>query len=430
MHNTGSQSPIATSASGSDPFPPDPPVQASADLEPLLVRADRALERLDAAVATLPAPEAFLAMHRRCEAVQSCLIDGTSASLPALLAAESGRSCFARDHPAEIARRCLLALEAVIANAADQPLEMRALAEMHATMDPGPSTDDSTATPRGAPEPAERTRGTLERFALDLERCLDGGQEVPDLVRVGLAQGQLEVLRPFSSANGRLARLLVVALAQRLRIPGALALSLSPFLSRHLPDYRVHIQAVRTTASWQSWIGFFLEGVAQAATDSAEVVRRFAAMRERHRGAVAANLGHAAARGLRVLDCLFDQPHVTVADIRGITGTTYAAANQLASRFAALGILEESTGQRRNRRFQYGPYLGLFDYATPPESGLKPTAPPAPRTTTDQGTFREVPAQAARPPRIPDPPRAAQRDGRPASVPRQRRMKSISDHLL
>lgn len=50
-----------------------------------------------------------------------------------------------------------------------------------------------------------------------------------------------------------------------------------------------------------------------------------------------------------------------------ITHLTYPNANTLVSRFQELGLLHEVTGQRRNRRFAYKPYLDLL--STPPASG-------------------------------------------------------------
>jgi hypothetical protein len=35
-------------------------------------------------------------------------------------------------------------------------------------------------------------------------------------------------------------------------------------------------------------------------------------------------------------------------------------ANNLAQRFVEMGLLNEMTGQKRNRRFAYRPYLDLF----------------------------------------------------------------------
>lgn len=62
---------------------------------------------------------------------------------------------------------------------------------------------------------------------------------------------------------------------------------------------------------------------------------------------------------------LIARPMVSVEDVRAITGTTYAAANQLVTRFQELGILTEITGQKRNRRFRYDSYIALFHDPAP-----------------------------------------------------------------
>jgi DNA-binding MarR family transcriptional regulator len=50
-----------------------------------------------------------------------------------------------------------------------------------------------------------------------------------------------------------------------------------------------------------------------------------------------------------------------VNDVRKLIGITYPAANELVGRIEALGIIEEITGQTRNRRYRYGPYIRLFN---------------------------------------------------------------------
>lgn len=57
---------------------------------------------------------------------------------------------------------------------------------------------------------------------------------------------------------------------------------------------------------------------------------------------------------------LFDRPIVSVGEVRALTGTSSAAANQLVARMTELGILREVTGHTRNRRFRYEPYVRLF----------------------------------------------------------------------
>ena len=75
---------------------------------------------------------------------------------------------------------------------------------------------------------------------------------------------------------------------------------------------------------------------------------------------IADRLGRAGGNGHRVLEHLFEHPIVSIAEIADLIGVTYAAANHLIGRLTAVGVLAEITGQTRNRRFRYDPYIELF----------------------------------------------------------------------
>jgi hypothetical protein len=78
-------------------------------------------------------------------------------------------------------------------------------------------------------------------------------------------------------------------------------------------------------------------------------------------------LGRAAGNGHRTLEHLFAHPIVSVSQVRELIGTTYPAANQLVERLTEIGLLAEITGQTRNRRFRYDPYVRLFADEPPME---------------------------------------------------------------
>lgn len=52
---------------------------------------------------------------------------------------------------------------------------------------------------------------------------------------------------------------------------------------------------------------------------------------------------------------------MTVNYVEERLGVLYSTANGLVQRLMEHGILVESTGQRRNRRFAYQAYLDLFE---------------------------------------------------------------------
>jgi len=132
------------------------------------------------------------------------------------------------------------------------------------------------------------------------------------------------------------------------------------------------LATLRDTGDWEAWLAFFLRGVAEVSAEATETSRRILALREGYRALVTAHLGRTAGHGHRVLEHLFQKPILSVADVRQLTGTTYPAANNLVSRLAERGIIQEITGYKRNRLFRYEPYIALFGEDPPAESARKP----------------------------------------------------------
>jgi Fic family protein len=199
----------------------------------------------------------------------------------------------------------------------------------------------------------------------ELETFLHQHDDVPPLVRITLAHVQFETIHPFLDGNGRVGRLLITFLLTARGVLHKPVLYLSHYFKQHRQQYYELLQAVRDNGAWEEWLVFFLQGVIEVAAEAAETARRILQLREEHHAAITAQLGRAAGNGHKVLESLFDRPIVAVSDVQATTGTTYAAANSLVARLAALGILSEMTGRARDRRFRYAPYIALFNETGP-----------------------------------------------------------------
>lgn len=357
------------------PLPPDPPVALSGDLARLLSRADRALGRLDGSVLTLPNPDWFVFMYVRKEAVLSSQIEGTQSSLQDLLSAEA--QLFPSDsQPRDVNEviNYVAALNYGLQRLKDLPLSARLIREIHerllqgvrgSRLTPGEfRRSQNWIGPTGSglgdavfvpPPPAllPEAMGQLERF-------LHSQDDLPALIRIGLAHAQLETIHPFLDGNGRVGRLLITFLLTEQGILHKPVLYLSHYFKRRRAEYYDRLQAVRDVGDWEGWLAFFLEGVEQVSADATEVARKVLLLREENRSVITNELGRVAGNGQKVLEALFERPIVSTADVMGITGTTYAAANNLVRRMEDLGILLEITGYTRNRRYRYEPYVKLF----------------------------------------------------------------------
>ena len=366
------------------PLPPVPPLDLGGELQGLLSAADRALGRLDGSVLTLPNPDLFVLMYVRKEAVLSSQIEGTQSSLQDLLAAEA--QLFEAELPQDVDEviNYVRAMKHGLQRLPELPVSVRLIREIHAELmrgvrggrlQPGElrqsqnrigPAGSTLATASFVPPPHHEVPNALGQ----LENFLHSQDGLPPLIRIALAHVQFETIHPFLDGNGRVGRLLITFLLTECGVLHKPVLYLSHYFKQHRLDYYDHLQAVRLRGAWEPWLAFFLRGVIEVAAEAAETARRIQLLREQHRAAITDRLGRAAGNGHRVLESLFDRPIAAVNDVRGMTGTTYAAANALVSKLVDIGVLSEVTGYARNRRFRYAPYIALFaDNQLSQESG-------------------------------------------------------------
>jgi Fic family protein len=360
-----------------EPLPPDPPIRLDGPLQSLLSAADRALGRLDGSIQTLPNPDLFVYMYVRKEAVLSSQIEGTQSSLQDVLAAEA--KVFSHQSPSDVAEvvNYVAAMNHGLERLKDLPVSVRLIREIHGVLlrgvrgsqltpgelrtsqnwigPAGSTLNDATFVP---PPPAE-----VPAALASLERFLHEDESLPLLLAIGAAHVQFETIHPFLDGNGRVGRLLIAFLLCERNVLLKPVLYLSYFFKRHRNEYYDLLQAVRDRGEWEEWLAFFLRGVDEVSRQATDTARRILALREEHRLAIAANFGRAAGSGLLLLEYLYEHPIIAVADAQRVAGLSFASANGLVERMERQGILREITGQARNRRFQYQPYIDLFDEA-------------------------------------------------------------------
>lgn len=357
-----------------EPLPPVPPVSVTPELQSLLSKADLTLGRLDGSIQTLPNPDLFVLMYVRKEAVLSSQIEGTQSSLQDLLAAEA--QVLSAEAPADVDQvlNYVAAMNYGLERLRDLPLSRRLITELHerllrgvrgSNLTPGElRRSQNWIGPHGSsindavfvPPPPHEVPGALGA----LEAYLHSKSDLPVLIQIGLAHAQFETIHPFLDGNGRVGRLLITFLLCQREILTKPVLYLSHYFKQHRSEYYERLQKVRDLGDWEGWLAFYLRGVSQVSQEATGIAHRILTLREEHRAAVTSGFGRGAANGHRVLEKLYEQPIVTVARVQEMTGTTYQGANKIVSRLLDLGILTETTGQRRNRVFYYAAYIAIF----------------------------------------------------------------------
>jgi Fic family protein len=356
------------------PLPPAPEIIMDQEMWNLLSQADRALGRLDGATDALPNPDLFVFMYVRKEAVLSSQIEGTQASLIDVLEFES--KALEPDNPQEVAEvvNYIGAINYGLERLKDLPVSLRLIREIHqelmqgvrgAERNPGEFRRSqnwigaggcSLAKASYVPPPPHEMLQSLD----NLEKFLHSPQPMPTLIKVGLAHAQFETIHPFLDGNGRTGRLLITFLLCEQNILQRPLLYISYYFKKYRAEYYDRLQSVRDSGNWEGWLKFFLRGVYEVAQEAAATARKIVNLKEEHRQLVLNAMGRRSGNAIALLESLYFRPIFTVEHAEEITNLSYPNANTLIKNLSDIGLLQEITGQKRNRAFSYEPYLAVF----------------------------------------------------------------------
>lgn len=356
------------------PNPLPPRINWEGKLLVILSEAERSIGELNGVGRRLPNPYLFTRPFVSREAVLSSRIEGTQASLTDLYALEAQTPLFEeeRREDAEEVRNYVLALEHGLGS--ELPISNRLLREMHSVLmqgvrgrnrspgefrksqnwigPPGAKRRDATYVP---PPPGP----ILEECLSDLEKFINGENELPPLVEIALVHYQFEAIHPFLDGNGRIGRLLITLMLLQRGLLSQPLLYLSAYFERHRSTYYEGLLGVSRRGSWEEWLAFFLRGVAQEAHDAAMKAQNLLDQQQSWRQTYQ-NQG-ASANLFSTLDYLVARPVLTTRQLEEKLGVTFRSAQKIIDRLEVDGVLREVTGRSRNRLYYCEPVLNIIE---------------------------------------------------------------------
>jgi Fic family protein len=362
------------------PLPPtDPPLILSEEAERLLGDADEALRTLELVGDLIPSLDWLIDGFARKEAVLSSQIEGIQATLIDLLSFEAQRRTGSPED-ADVQEVCnyldaLSFARTQLGNHSGLPLSVRLLGETHARLMKGTRGADKLpgevrrsqnwiggTRPGNAafvPPPPHVLPDLLSEF----EKYMHADDGLPPLVRAGLLHVQFETIHPYLDGNGRIGRLLITLLLEHWELLQGPLLYLSLFFKRHRDEYYRRLAAVRTDGDWEGWTLYFLEAIATIASEGVESAREIFALLTRDRGKIlAAPSGTVMAA--RLFEVLPEQPIITIPKAMELLSTTRPTASKAVETLIEAGVLQETTGKKRDRTFAYAAYLDVLKAGT------------------------------------------------------------------
>ena len=354
-----------------NPLPPAEPALAPPGFIDLNRQAELALARLAGVSGLVPSVDWVLYSAIRKEALLTSQIEGTQATLTDLFDEEAGFKVANTDDVQEVTNylRAFRWVQQQLRSPKGLPISVRMLRDAHrllldgvrgAGKQPGALRRSQNwiggTRPGNAafvPPPAERVPDLLA----DLEQFIhDESPGLPPLVRVALIHAQFETIHPFLDGNGRIGRLLIAALFEHWGLLREPLLYLSGYLKQHQAEYYRKLSGVRAEGDWESWVAYFLEGVAVAAADAEKNIIEVATLVAADRRRLLES-PKASPISYRLFEMLPTMPRFSIERVRQQLETTFPTASAAVKILEDLGIVTEMTGQKKNRSFSYQAYV-------------------------------------------------------------------------
>ena len=355
-------------------LPPARPVLDPACHVGAVHKAELALARLSGVSGLVPSVDWLLYSAIRKEALLTSQIEGTQATLTDLFDEEAGFAVRNTDDVEEVTNylHAWRHVREQLHHPKGLPISVRLLCQAHQRLmtgarggskQPGAlrrsqnwiggTRPGNAAFVPPPPEQVTPLLTALEQFIHDRKPRL------PALVRVALVHAQFETIHPFLDGNGRIGRLLIAALMEAWGLLPEPLMYLSGYLKRHQAEYYRRLSAIRTEGDWEGWVSFFLEGVEVAAHEAERTIVALASLLNADRRRLLAS-PKAGPASYRLFELLPMMPRLSIEMARQRLDTTFPTATAAVRLLEELGILQEQTGQKKNRSYSYHAYIDLL----------------------------------------------------------------------
>jgi len=353
------------------PAPLPPVIELSWSLLAAVSQAEGALRQLAGVAHTLPNENLLIRPFLQREAVMSSRIEGTVASLPRLFVLDAAESAEEITPNFEEVVNYVQALRHGLERLPNFPVSLPLLQEMHVLLMRGVRGQNkapgefrknqvwiggrAAQSARFVPPPIPEMQSALR----DFEKYLHAPSEIHFLVRLPLVHYQFEAIHPFLDGNGRIGRLLLSLLLCAEGVLPRPLLYLSGYFERNRQQYYDGLLHVSQRGEWMKWILFFLRGITEQADDAVRRSQQLMDLWMDNRHTL--NEAGATPSAQRLLDELFVYPAVTIAGVARTLEVSKRTATQAVEKLVLCGILQEATGQRRNRVFVAGEISRILD---------------------------------------------------------------------
>jgi Fic family protein len=203
----------------------------------------------------------------------------------------------------------------------------------------------------------------IAKLLADLEQFINTDASLPPLIKAGLAHVQFETIHPFLDGNGRIGRLLIVLSFMQDGLLTEPILYPSYYFKKHHMEYYQRLDRVRTDGDFEGWITYYLKAMRESSIDAYRRAKDIEQLQEQLTDAIAGNkkLSKTQQSRMHALSVIFMYPFISIKELQKQLDVSYNTAHQIIIDFMDMGLLQESTGQKRGKLYKFTAYWEILE---------------------------------------------------------------------
>ena len=248
------------------------------------------------------------------------------------------------------------------------PLVSKVLLHAHKTLmqtktgnasNPGSYRKQSVRVGNFVPPPAPEIPDLMR----NLEHFINEPSNIPPLIRAGLVHVQFETIHPFLDGNGRVGRLLIILMLIQDDILQTPILYPSYYFKKMHQEYYHRLNRVQTHGDFEGWILFYLQAIFYSATDAYNRAQKIQLLHTELTEKIMhePDFSKIQNQAIETLAQLFTSPVINVTELSKHLAKSYNTTQKIIDIFKQQKILQEITGQKRNKMYAFKPYLNILE---------------------------------------------------------------------
>ena len=357
------------------PLPPDPPLEYDMEMVNLLIVANRSIGKLNGVSQNAPDIDLFTAMYIRKEALLSSQIEGIQATIDDILDPDIDTNI---NQDIEEVLSYIKATHFAAKKILELPICNRFIKETHKILMTNSRGEEKTPGvfrrsqnwigPVGGSINNARfippNQKDMELRMSDLEKFINGKDDLDILVKTALIHYQFETIHPFLDGNGRIGRLLISLFLMEQNILQYETLYISYYLKRHISEYYDRLNAVRESGHFEQWIKFFLKAANESANDAIMAIESLVKLHKTNTNKVKKVKGREGITLNKVFRYIEHSPIINISSTGKELGLSFNAVSGAVNKLLDMQILSKISEQKRNRVFIYTDYLDVLRKGT------------------------------------------------------------------